>query len=214
MRDNCAQIAEFSEKVEIVPIGIDCTDMDTSPRCLDGSHVLFVGRLVEFKGVRYLVSAMRHVDAELTVVGDGPERESLERLAVKAGVESKVTFEGHVSDERLTELYGTANAFVLPSIRDSESFGIVQLEALKHGLPVINTSLDTGVPYVSVDGRTGYTVEPRDARGIADAIERLFDNGDRYRQFSENALHRVREKFDEESMIEETLDIYRAAGST
>ena len=210
MRDHCEQIAKFRDKVEVVPIGIELEDVNETPRELDGNHVLFVGRLVPFKGARYLVSAMKFVDAELTIVGDGPQRNELERLAADENVGQTVTFEGHVSNERLLQLYKTASAFVLPSVSNNESFGIVQLEALKHGLPVINTALDTGVPFVSVDGETGYTVTPRNEREIAEALERLFNNPRRYRRFSKNAHERVDRKFKRSDMIRDTLEIYRS----
>jgi len=218
MRDECARLAGFREKAAVVPIGIDSPDSDggeaasnIEPRELDGRRLLFVGRLVEFKGVDYLISAMTELDATLSIVGKGPARDSLERHADEEGVTDKVHFEGFVSEERLEHLYETATAFVLPSSGRNESFGIVQLEAMARGLPVINTDLPTGVPFVSVDDETGLTVPPRDSTRLAEAAETLLSDPEQYRRFSENAQRRVREKFTRERMLADTRAVYRDA---
>lgn len=209
MRDECARLSEFRDDAVIVPIGIDIDESPITPKPLDGRHLLFVGRLVEFKGVDYLISAMKGLDATLSIVGKGPARESLEHHAREEGVTDRVTFEGFVSEAQLDRLYREANLFVLPSVGRNESFGIVQLEAMKRGLPVINTSLPTGVPYVSIDGRTGRTVAPGDPEGIAAAAKALLADPEQYRRYSENAQCRVREHFSEERMLDETNAIYR-----
>ncbi|WP_121820809.1 glycosyltransferase [Halostella salina] len=211
MRDECARLAGVRDKAAVVPIGVDADDTPVSPKPLDGRRLLFVGRLVDFKGVDHLISAMADVDARLSIVGKGPERESLERHAREEGVTDRVTFEGFVSEERLDELYRAANLFVLPSSAPNESFGIVQLEAMQRGLPVINTSLPTGVPYVSVDGETGRTVPPGEPAEIAAAAEDLLADASRYRRYSENAQRRVRETFTRGQMLEQTLAVYRDA---
>ncbi|MFB1065251.1 glycosyltransferase [Natrinema sp. H-ect4] len=209
MRETCARISKFEEKATVIPLGIDVQETEIEPRTLDGNTLLFVGRLVEFKGVRYLISAMNGLDASLSIVGKGPARRSLERHAALEGVSHKVTFEGFVSDDRLEQLYRDANIFVLPSVGENESFGIVQLEAMSHGLPVINTALPTGVPFVSVDGKTGFTVPPGNPDRIAEAARTLFEDSDRYRRYSINAQRRVRSKFDRERMLEKTVEVYR-----
>jgi rhamnosyl/mannosyltransferase len=209
MRDQCEALDGHRERVEVVPIGIETDNGPIAPTPLDGRGLLFVGRLVEFKGVEYLVSSLNHVDATLSIVGTGPARDSLERHARAEGVADRVTFEGFVSDDRLDRLYREANLFVLPSVGANESFGIVQLEAMQRGLPVINTALPTGVPFVSVDGRTGRTVPPGDPEAIAAAAESLLGDPERYRRYSEAARRRVRTRFSRARMLEETEAIYR-----
>lgn len=211
MRDECARLSEFRANAAVVPIGIEVDDSPIAPKPLEGRDLLFVGRLVEFKGVEYLISAMKCLDATLSIVGKGPARDSLERHARAEGVADRVTFEGFVSEARLDRLYREATLFVLPSVGENESFGIVQLEAMKRGLPVINTSLPTGVPYASVDGQTGRTVPPGDPEAIAAAAEELLADPERYRRYSANARRRVREEFDEERMLERTNAVYRDA---
>jgi rhamnosyl/mannosyltransferase len=214
MREYCDCLTGHEDRTTVVPIGVEATDADIEPRTPSGRRVLFVGRLVEFKGVDYLISAMRHLDAELSVVGTGPARDALEAHATAEGVADAVTFEGFVSEERLDALYDAADVFVLPSAGANESFGIVQLEAMQRGLPVVNTDLPTGVPYVSVDGQTGYTVAPADASAIAAAVTDLFEDPETYREFSANAQRRVRSTFTESRMLRDTRDVYRAVAAS
>jgi len=82
---------------------------------------------------------------------------------------------------------------------------------MQHGLPVVNTALPTGVPFVSVDGETGLTVPPKDADALADAVETLLADPERYRRYSENAQHRVRERFTRSRMLADTRAVYRDA---
>ncbi len=209
MRDECARISPFADETTVIPLGIDAGDDPIAPRRPTGRRVLFVGRLVPFKGVDTLISAMRTVEGELSIVGKGPERERLERRAAADGVAERVTFEGFVSEERLDRLYRESDVFVLPSVSANESFGIVQLEAMNHGLPVVNTALPTGVPYVSVDGETGRTVEPGEPAALADAIEAILDDPDRYERYSANAQRRVRREFTSDRLLRDTERVYR-----
>lgn len=217
MRDACPRISKFQRKARVIPIGIEADDQRVVPRRPANERLLFVGRLVRFKGVRHLISAMKGIDASLSIVGKGPERGPLERHAASEGVSDRVTFEGFVPEERLDRLYRDASVFVLPSVGENESFGIVQLEAMQHGLPVINTALPTGVPFVSVDGRTGITVPPGAPEEIADAAMTLLENPGLYERYSKNAQRRVLERFSRDGMLDETLQTYRdalsAAGS-
>ncbi len=139
--------------------------------------VLFVGRLVRYKGVDVLLEAMRGVSATAILVGNGPEQVSLQRAAERLGVADRVKFLGEVSPDELAALYRACDLFVLPSITRQEAFGVVQIEAMACGKPVISTDLGTGSGWVNQNGETGFVVPPRDAVALHDAIARLLADG-------------------------------------
>jgi len=171
--------------------------------------VLFVGALRPYKGVKYLIRAMSRVkNAKLEIIGTGEEEDKLKQLTRKLQLDSRVIFHNNVNDEELQDYYKRAFLFVLPSISDSEAFGIVQLEAMSFGLPVINTDLQTGVPYVSLHGSTGFTVPPKDEFALADAINRLLQDRELYETFSKNAIDRSKE-FTEDKMVDKYVQLYR-----
>jgi rhamnosyl/mannosyltransferase len=178
-------------------------------RALHGPRiVLGVGRLIYYKGFEYLVEAMRDIDARLLIIGEGPLRERLTTLARTLGIADRVTLLGTVQDA--FPYYQAADVFVLPSIARSEAFGLVQLEAMACGTPVVNTRLDSGVPYVSIDGETGRTVPPEDSRALAAAIKGLLDDPVERARLGAAARRRVEEHFTVELMAAGTLALYRA----
>ena len=213
--EHSEHLRPHADRCEVVPLSVDLDrfdaydgpeyDLPTDP---DRPTLLFVGRLSYYKGVQHLVDAMSDVDADLLVVGDGDRRDEVESRARDRGVTDRVHFLGRVDDELLDYCYREADVFVLPSVAPSEAFGIVQLEAMAVGTPVVNTDLPTGVPWVSRDGETGLTVPPGDARALADAIDRLVENPQLRQRYGENAAERVREKFGRERMVERTRELY------
>jgi rhamnosyl/mannosyltransferase len=154
--------------------------------------VLFVGRLVYYKGLDILLPAMRSVPGRLLVVGDGPLRGAVERQAAELGIAGRVSLLGGVDDDTLQALYGLADVFVLPSTAKAEAFGLVQLEAMSRGCPVVNTNLPTGVPSVSLDGTTGLTVPPRDVGALARALRTLLEDDALRARYGANARVRAR----------------------
>jgi len=166
----------------IVPNGVDVarfTEAVPLDRLRgDGPVLLFVGRLERRKGLEHAVRAFahlktRHPDLRLVVVGDGPERERCQEL-LPAGLRVDVDMLGRVSDSDLPRCYASADVFVAPAT-GGESFGIVLLEALAAGAPVVASDLP-GFRSVVEDGRTARLVPPGDARGLAEAIDALLSN--------------------------------------
>jgi len=219
LRDHSEVLSQFREKVSVVPLAIDPDQIESDPPAKPqiaipehGQVLLFVGRLNYYKGVEYLLRAFSQVSAEATLllIGDGERRDDIEELAVALDLGESVRFLGRVPDDVLNYCYHVADVFVLPSVEPSEAFGIVQLEAMAQGTPVVNTNLNSGVPWVSQGGQTGLTVPPRDSDALADAIESLLENADLRKRYGSNAITRVREKFTEDRMLEGILTEYHS----
>lgn len=173
-----------------------------------GRTVLAVGRLVYYKGFHHLIEAVAHLEADAVIVGEGEMRVELEALVHTLGVADRVHFLGRVSDAELAACYQLADVFVLPSVAAAEAFGIVQVEALSYGLPVVNTDLPTGVPLVSRDGETGFTVPPADSVALAEALGRILHDDELRARFSRAAVRRAGD-FSEERMLEAYRELYR-----
>ena len=208
---------EHRGKCAVVPLGVaqesflepDQTELDRVRAEYDGPLVLSVGRLVYYKGLEYLILAMKHVPAKLLIIGTGPLEHSLRALIRDEALTGKVILLRDISPERLRALYHAAHVFVLPSIVKSEAFGIVQIEAMAAGCPVINTDLPSGVPFVSKHGESGITVPPRDSNAIAGAINALLSDGALRAAYAQGARARAARLFTAVNMVEQTLDVYR-----
>lgn len=218
--DNSSTLAPFREKCRIVTPFIDlCSVKQLTQHKISEARlrydlrdndnvVLFAGRLVPYKGVEFLIDAARNLEAQVLIVGDGPLRPMLQQQIEILGIQSRVKLLGSVSDAELSSLYSLADLFVLPSILPTEAFGVVQLEAMARGLPVINTDLASGVPSVSLHGVTGLTVPPRDAAALRDAIVTVLSDGSLRRQFATNARERVL-LFSRPVVLDKILSIYK-----
>jgi rhamnosyl/mannosyltransferase len=214
-------LAPIAEKCRVVPFGIDVDAFAETPAILEraatlkASHtrpiVLFVGRLIYYKGADVLVRAMAGVDADLVLVGNGPLRAELEQLAASLGIADRVTFAEPLGFDDLVAWYHAADVFCLPSVARSEAFGLVQLEAHASGTPVISTRLTTGVPFVNPDGVTGLTVPPGDAAALTVALRTLTEDAGLRQRLGQQALDRARSQFTIPRMIDDTLAVYAEA---
>jgi len=214
--ESSPMLSAYRDKCRVIPYGIRVERFGSHEPAAAASIrerygpriVLGVGRLIYYKGFEYLVRAMAHVDGNLLIVGDGPLRARLEELARALGIHERVFFAGEIQNDAIAPYYHAADVFVLPSVARSEAFGIVQLEAMAAARPVVNTRIDSGVPFVSIDGMTGITVPPREPEALAAAITRLLDNPDLRARYGAAATRRVREEFSLEAMASRTLDLY------
>ena len=212
----------FHDRCHLIPYGIDASEFEQYDqdivRCIRARFgerlVISVGRLVYYKGLEYLIHAMADVRGKLVIIGDGPLRGKLERLSAKLGVTDKVHFAGVINNAEVLAYYHAAALFVLASVARSEAFGIVQLEAMAASLPVINTNLDSGVPFVSMHEETGLTVPPADPRALAAAINRLLDDPKLRLTLGNAGAFRTRHEFSLETMLQRTLHLYRNVTAT
>jgi rhamnosyl/mannosyltransferase len=222
--EGSAVLRRFRSKCRVIPLGIDIARFTSTPgieakaaeiRARYGAPIaLCVGRLIYYKGTEFAIEAMRDVEGSLLLIGGGPLREALEAKARAWGLEGRVHFLGNVPDEEMMSHYLASDVFVFPSIARSEAFGIAQLEAMACRRPVVNTSLESGVPFVSRHGESGLTVAPANARALAGAIRTLFGDAEGARRMGAAGRARVEREFTSEVMGERTLALYaELAGS-
>lgn len=209
-------LARHKDKCEVIPLGIALGDFDhcdreavAAARRLHGDRVIVsVGRLVYYKGFEYLIRSMRQVRGKLLIIGEGPLRAKLSALAAELGVADRVSLLGQIDHQQLVECYHAAKVFALASVARSEAFGIAQVEAMAAGLPVVNTQLDSGVPFVSVHGETGLTVPPANPDELASAINRLLDDEALRQSLGGAARLRAQAQFSLDVMAQRTLNLY------
>ncbi len=214
---NSKLLSGFREKIEIIPFGIDIKKFeinheiekkrDEIKKSYGFPIILFVGNLLPYKGLQYLILAMREVKGNLLIIGDGILKNKLQEIVTKNSLEKKVHFLGKKSYDELVPFYYACDIFVLPSLY--ESFGNVQLEAMTCGKPVINTKIPTGVPEISIHGETGLTVPPGDSSALAEAIKRLVENEEERVRFGLKAKERVEKFYSMEIVSERVLSLYR-----
>lgn len=179
--------------------------------------LLFVGRLVERKGVHVLLDALARnrftSPWQLRVVGDGPERQSLEARAARLGISPSVVFEGFVPRQTLAERFAGCDIFILPAVTDAkgdtEGLGVVLLEAMSYGKPVVASAAGGIVDIVS-DGETGLLVPPGDSDALASAIRRLAEDEAARRRMGSNARDRVDGHFSWPVIVERLVEVYRS----
>ena len=210
--DGSAFLPPFRDKCVVIPYGIPTAEYLQAPAApiltekLRGKplrKLLFVGRLVYYKGVEVLLRAFARTEGcALFLAGEGVLEPQLRQEAQTLGVADRVFFLGRLTDAQLRAAFRDCDIFVLPSVANSEAFGIVQLEAMVYGKPVINTALPTGVPLVSIHGETGLTVPPGDETALADAIRTLAEDDALREAYGAAAQRRVLEHFELDNMID------------
>jgi rhamnosyl/mannosyltransferase len=180
-------------------------------RKLFGTYILFVGRLVPYKGLTYLLQAMKEIPSSLVIVGNGPQYESLEQEARALGISERVHFAKNVEIRRdLIAYFLGAELFVLPSINESEAFGMVLLEALACGKPLVTTRIRSGVNFVNQEGVTGHVAEPEDPKSLAQKITQILIQPELKTSFANAARERYERVFNPDRMIDSHRELYQS----
>lgn len=211
-------LTPFRDKCTVIPFGIDLSYFQSRalPEVSAGlearfkpPYILFVGKFRYYKGIHYLLEAMRDVkDGALLLVGAGPEEASLRAQARRLGMESRVAFLGQVAERLLPSYYQSSQVFVLPSCLRAEAFGLVQVEAMACGLPVVSTQLGTGTSFVNRHGITGLVVPPADPAALAGAINRILGDVVMRESMGRAARERAEAEFTVERMVERVAATY------
>lgn len=216
--------ADIQKKIKIIPMGIDTGDlMDKSEvKNLCIKHkigqkkvILFVGRLVEIKGCRYLIQAMNLItksfdDVVLLVVGGGPLENELRSLVKEYRLEKYVRFEGFINPRQMCEYYSIADLLVFPSIVDSTGFNeglpVVLLEALAFGKPIVSTRVK-GALEVIEDRHNGILVEEKNPEQIAEKTIELLNDGELRELLAEKARISAK-RYNWNVIAQQYVDVY------
>lgn len=210
-------LAHVQHKIVCLPIGVppivpDPGKVEVLKKAYPDKLIVFsLGRLVAYKGYRFLVEAARYLgDEYIVLIGGAGALEDELRTYIKAwGLEDKVRLLGRISDEDLPAYYGTCKVFCLSSVQKTEAFGIVQIEAMSCCKPVVATNIPgSGVSWVNAHGQSGLNVAPGSGRELAEAIMAIAGDETIYREYSRRAEQHYRNTFTKEKMIENLLDIY------
>jgi colanic acid/amylovoran biosynthesis glycosyltransferase len=193
---------EHWHKFEIVRCGVDTKQFQYRAPRTKAKKLVYVGRLSSEKGLPILfqsLALLKSHDLQLTILGDGAERKSLEKLTRDLNIEARVTFAGFVDQDTIRKVLNDSDVFVLPSF--AEGIPVALMEAMAIGLPVIATYVG-GVTELVVAGETGEVVAASDAQGLADAIARYADD----LAFCQAISRKAREKVEREFAIDDQVD--------
>jgi glycosyltransferase involved in cell wall biosynthesis len=214
------QIKNFKDKAIAIPSGLNPKRLKINEEDLkefegikekvsDKKIVLAVGRLIEYKGFEYLVEASQFLkdDIIVLIVGGGPLYETLKDKIKKLNLKDKVLLLGRV--DNVSVYMENCDLFCLPSISRNEAFGLVLVEALYFGKPLVTTNVEgSGMNYVNKHNETGLIVPPKNSKALAEAINTILSDEKLYEKFSKNALERFKE-FEIDSVVERIIDVYQ-----
>lgn len=197
--------------IQVIPNGVDGARFRPAEVSHDTRdlHLVSVARLLERKGLHYLLEAIiaqpAPLPVRLTIIGTGPYQDELRRLTAALGLSDRVTFKGFVPNDQLADLYRGADLFVLPS--QTESFGLVFAEAMASGLPILATRVG-GIPDLVRHGLDGLLVEPADPHALRAALARLIANPAERRAMGASARARVLERYSWHQVAAQYLKVY------
>jgi glycosyltransferase involved in cell wall biosynthesis len=218
MRQRVVSLGADREKVHVIPMGVDLKNTFIPPgTARREKSLLFVGRFVEKKGLRYLIEALslvllKHPQAHLSIVGHGPEETDLKQLLSSLHLNEKVNFLGGIENSSLPSIYQSAEIVIFPSIIDAkgdmEGFGLVIVEALGCECAVIASDLPA-IHDIIIDNKTGLIVEQKNVQQIAHKIIYLLDHPDIKHSLGKEGRRYVLDRYDYEITARKYCDLFK-----
>jgi len=212
MRKEVIRLVNGYAKVRVIPMGVDLqTQFVPPPGRPEKGSLLFVGRLVEKKGARYLIEAIPHIlkkhpHIKLRIAGDGPEKPALRKQVSELRADDRVQFLGAVENSSLPALYQSSDVVIFPSIiaddGDQEGFGLVLVEALGCECAVVVTDLPA-MQDIITDGKTGLVVAQKNVQEITEKVVYLLDNPSLGRSLGKKGRQYVLERYDWDRIVQQ-----------
>lgn len=218
--DASRPLRQWRHKCHVVPLGVAPerlpeVDADRASRHwrAEGLRVLAVGRLTYYKGFETLVRAVSgSAGLQLVIAGEGEERPRLEATLARSGGAGQARLAGEVDDATLCELLASCDILCLPSRERTEAFGVVLLEAMRYGKPLLVSDLaGSGITWVAQDGRNGVLVPPENDEAWRNALASLAADPARRRELGLRGAERYRDEFDIAAVARGVRDVYSLA---
>lgn len=215
-----ATLSRWRSRVTVVPIGISdnraaaCSDKAAAlrQRFRRRRIVFSLGRMTYYKGFDVLIDAAAALpdDCAVLIGGDGELLEHYRTMVVRRGLAGKVHLLGHIHDDDLASHFEACDVFCMPSTVRAEAYGVAMVEAMVMGKPIVATDIaGSGVPWVNVDGVTGYNVPVRAPGPLATALERLLHDDALRERMGRASRARYLQEFNAELMTQRTIELYR-----
>lgn len=189
------------KKVYITPFGVDLNKFKPTEKDKKGDRLTIgtVKALSDKYGIADLIQAFADIykkvpNAELLIVGDGPQRAEYEKQTKSLGIDSVTTFTGRVPNDKVPEYINKMDLFAVPSTEDSESFGVAAVEAMACGVPVVVSNVG-GLPEVVLEGETGFVVEKENPDQLAQALLTLMNDANLRRKLGQNGIKHVKDNY-------------------
>lgn len=209
----------YKNKLALVPIGIPPVNIITNRETFGkiqslakGKKIVFsLGRLIYYKGYQYLIEAAKYLKEDICVIigGKGPLKDEFERSISTNCLQDKVFLVGRIEDADLSAYFSSCDLFCLPSTERSEAFGIVQVEAMAYGKPLVATRIaGSGVSWVNEENVSGLNVEIENAKDLAAKINTILANSELTKRLGEGSLKRYQNNFTQKKMVDLMITIY------
>lgn len=210
-------LSKVQDKISVIPIGINEHALKVDKKVKSRIHetykgkkiVFSLGRHIYYKGFDFLIESAKYIQYDTVILlgGVGDLSESFRNQIIQNGLENKVYLLGKIPHDQLGSYYDACDVFCLPSVERSEAFGVVQIEAMSFGKPVISTNIEgSGVDWVNRNDVTGKIVPIKDAMALANAINEVVSN---HNFEPEHILDYFKENFLRDKMARATLDLYK-----
>ncbi len=223
--DGSETLAPFKSKITVVPIGVPdakhkkqnaLAPPSLENKIINRKVILAVGRLVPYKGFDVLIEAAKDLTprAVVVIVGGGPLEQELQKAIEDTGVGDRVVLAGRLNDAALHALFQRATLYCLPSTSRLEAFGVVLLEAMTYGLPIVATDIPgSGVPWVNQHGTSGLNVPVGNPAALAKACNQILDSEKLHQKLATGAKLRFLSTFREEISVRRMNSVYEAVST-